>query len=160
MDIMKVQLEVQCRRAKIQDVESLYKLIQMYAEKGIMLPRSKDMLIELIDTFVVAIVEGQIVGCGSLSKLGQDLVEVRSLGISDGFKGLGLGRKLVDQLIEEARLQKVSKVMALTYEVAFFEKIGFSVVPKHIFPEKVWRDCVNCPKQYCCDEIAVMRRLD
>ncbi|MEX1030484.1 MAG: N-acetyltransferase [Paenibacillaceae bacterium] len=157
---MEVQLEVQCRRAEIRDVESLYKLIQMYAEQGIMLPRSKEMLIELIDTFVVVIVEGQIVGCGSLSKLGEDLVEVRSLGISDGFKGLGIGRKLVDQLIEEARLQKVSKVMALTYEVAFFEKIGFSVVPKHIFPEKVWRDCVNCSKQYCCDEIAVMRRLE
>jgi amino-acid N-acetyltransferase len=152
-------MEVQCRRAEIQDVESLYKLIQMYAEKGIMLPRSEEMLVELIDTFVVAVVDGHIVGCGSLCKLGQDLVEVRSLGISDGFKGLGIGRKLVDQLLDQARLKKVSKVMALTYEVAFFEKIGFSVVPKDIFPEKVWRDCVNCPKQYCCDEIAVMKQL-
>ncbi|MEX2415510.1 MAG: N-acetyltransferase [Paenibacillaceae bacterium] len=152
-------MELQCRRAEIQDVESLYKLIQLYAEKGIMLPRSEEMLVELIDTFVVAVVDGHIVGCGSLCKLGQDLVEVRSLGISDGFKGLGIGRKLVDQLLEVARLQKVSKVMALTYEVAFFEKIGFSVVPKDIFPEKVWRDCVNCTKQYCCDEIAVMKRL-
>lgn len=156
MDIV----EVQCRKAEVQDVESLYKLIQMYAEKGIMLPRSKDMLVELINTFVVVEVDGHIVGCGSLSKLGQDLVEVRSLGISDGFKGMGIGRKLVDHLLEEARIQKVSKVMALTYEVAFFEKIGFSIVPKHIFPEKVWRDCVNCPKQYCCDEIAVMKRLN
>jgi amino-acid N-acetyltransferase len=160
MDIMVVQLDVQCRRAQIQDVESLYRLIQLYAEKGIMLPRSKEMLIEIIDTFVVAVIDGSIVGCGSLNRLGQDLVEVRSLGISDGFKGLGIGRKIVDQLIEQAYQLKVTKVMALTYEVAFFEKVGFSVVAKHIFPEKVWRDCVNCPKQYCCDEIAVMRRLD
>ncbi len=152
-------MELQCRPAGIKDVESLYKLIQMYAEKGIMLPRSKEMLVELIDTFVVAEVDGQIVGCGSLCKLGQDLVEVRSLGVSDGYKGLGIGSKLVDQLLDAARQQEISKVMALTYEVAFFEKIGFTIVPKDIFPEKVWRDCVNCPKQYCCDEIAVMKRL-
>ncbi len=152
-------MELQCRAAEMQDVESLYKLIQMYAEKGIMLPRSKEMLVELIDTFVVAEVDGHIVGCGSLCKLGQDLVEVRSLGVSDGYKGMGIGSKLVDQLLDTARQQEISKVMALTYEVAFFEKIGFSIVPKDIFPEKVWRDCVNCPKQYCCDEIAVMKRL-
>lgn len=152
-------MELQCRPAEMQDVESLYKLIQMYAEKGIMLPRSKEMLLELINTFVVAEVNGHIVGCGSLCKLGQDLVEVRSLGVSDGFKGMGIGSKIVDQLLDTARRQEISKVMALTYEVAFFEKIGFSIVPKDIFPEKVWRDCVNCPKQYCCDEIAVMKRL-
>jgi amino-acid N-acetyltransferase len=152
-------MEVQCRRAEAQDVESLYKLIQTYAEQGIMLPRSREMLTEIVGTFVVAEVEQQIVGCGSLCKLGQDLVEVRSLGISDGYKGKGIGGKLVDQLLEQARSQNISKVMALTYEVAFFEKNGFSVVPKDIFPEKVWRDCVHCKKQYCCDEIAVMKRL-
>jgi len=153
-------MEVQCRRAESQDVESLYKLIQTYAEKGIMLPRSEEMLAEMIDTFVVAVADGHIVGCGSLCKLGQDLVEVRSLGISDGYKGEGIGRKIVDQLVELAKLSNYSKVMALTYEVAFFEKVGFSIVPKDIFPEKVWRDCMNCPKQYCCDEIAVMKRLN
>jgi len=118
------------------------------------------MLAEMIDTFVVAVADGHIVGCGSLCKLGQDLVEVRSLGISDGYKGEGIGRKIVDQLVELAKLSNYSKVMALTYEVAFFEKVGFSIVPKDIFPEKVWRDCMNCPKQYCCDEIAVMKRLN
>ena len=50
--------------------------------------------------------------------------------------------------------------MALTYEAAFFESVGFSIVPKPVFPEKVWRDCVSCHKQYCCDEIAVIKRLD
>ena len=88
------------------------------------------------------------------------MVEVRSLGISDGYKGQGIGRQIVNQLIEEAKSQNIPKVMALTYEVAFFEKNGFSVVPKDIFPEKVWRDCIHCKKQFCCDEIAVMKRID
>jgi amino-acid N-acetyltransferase len=105
-------------------------------------------------------VDGEVVGCGSLCKLGDDLVEIRSLGISEGYKGLGIGSRLVDLLIEEAREQRIGKVMALTYEVRFFERNGFRVVDKEIFPEKVWTDCVNCPKQQCCDEIAVLKTLN
>jgi len=78
----------------------------------------------------------------------------------EGYKGRGIGGRLVEQLIDEARKQGISKVMALTYEVAFFEKNGFLVTPKDVFPEKVWRDCIHCKKQFCCDEIAVMKRLD
>jgi amino-acid N-acetyltransferase len=82
------------------------------------------------------------------------------LGITEGYKGQGIGKQLVNFLTEEARTQQIPKIMALTYEVAFFEKNGFSVVSKEIFPEKVWKDCVHCKKQHCCDEIAVLKRLD
>ncbi|WP_127579783.1 N-acetyltransferase [Paenibacillus koleovorans] len=153
-------LTVTCRRADTRDVDALYDLIQGYAEKGIMLPRSKEALKRYIDTFVIAEAGDSFVGCGSLFKLGQDLVEIRSLGITDGHKGLGIGSRIVDFLIEEARSQRIPKVMALTYEVAFFQKNGFTVVEKEIFPEKVWTDCIHCKKQHCCDEIAVLKRLD
>lgn len=153
-------MTVQCRKATLDDVDALYDLIQSYAEKGIMLPRSKEALNRQIDTFVIAEEDGQFLGCGSLFRLGQELVEIRSLGVSDGHKGKGIGRKLVTYLTEEAILQRIPKIMALTYEVAFFERIGFSVVSKEIFPEKVWTDCVNCKKQHNCDEIAVLKRLD
>jgi amino-acid N-acetyltransferase len=125
-----------------------------------MLPRSKEILRHQLDTFVVAEADGQMVGCGSLTQLGPELVEIRSLGITDGYKGLGIGKMLVSFLTDEARTQHIPKIMALTYEVAFFEKNGFDVVPKEIFPEKVWKDCVHCKKQHCCDEIAVLKRLD
>ncbi|WP_010270415.1 N-acetyltransferase [Paenibacillus senegalensis] len=151
-----------CRKANEQDLDGLYELIKDYAEQGIMLPRSREMLVYSIDTFVVAVDDesGQLVGCGSLCKLGEELVEIRSLGVQPQCKGLGIGRKLVEFLVEEARQQQIPKVMALTYEVAFFEKMGFHVVPKEIFPEKVWKDCIHCKKQHCCDEIAVLQRLD
>ncbi|MDF2719593.1 MAG: N-acetyltransferase [Paenibacillus sp.] len=153
-------MSVICRRATESDVDSLYDIIHSYAEKGIMLPRSKEALGRNIDTFVIAEYEGRFVGCGSLFRLGKDLVEIRSLGVSDGYKGQGIGRKIVTFLTEEAIAQEIPKIMALTYEVAFFEKNGFSVVPKEIFPEKVWTDCVHCKKQHNCDEIAVLKRLD
>jgi amino-acid N-acetyltransferase len=151
---------VQCRKATVADVEALHALIQDYADKGIMLPRSREALTRHIDSFVVAEDEGRLVGCGSLFRLGSDLVEIRSLGIAEGYKGQGIGTRMVDMLIAEARAQNVPKVMALTYQVSFFQKNGFHVVDKEIFPEKVWTDCVHCPKQSRCDETALLRVLE
>lgn len=153
-------MEVIVRKATKEDVDGLHDIIESYSQVGIMLPRSKKLIENKIDTFIVADHDGEIVGCGSLFQLGTDLVEIRSLGVVESFKGKGIGRMLVDQLVEEARVQKLVKVMALTYEVSFFEKNGFTVVPKEIFPEKVWTDCIHCKKQHCCDEIAVLKRLD
>lgn len=149
-----------CRQAQLEDVEPLYLMIENYARQGIMLPRSRSVLQRQIGDFVVAEVDGTVVGCGSLCRLGEELVEVRSLGIAEGYKGRGLGSMLVEQLVKEARRLSIPKVMALTYEVSFFLKNGFTVVDKEIFPEKVWTDCVNCAKQHCCDEIAVLKILD
>lgn len=153
-------VEAVCRKATQDDVETLFQLIDGYSKRGIMLPRSREALSRQIDTFVVAELEGQIVGCGSLFRLGTDLVEIRSLGISDDYKGKGIGSRLLDCLMEEAKAQRIPKVMALTYEIAFFRKNGFEVVDMEIFPEKVWTDCVNCSKQHQCDEIAVLKMLN
>ncbi|MNW25220.1 Amino-acid acetyltransferase [compost metagenome] len=152
--------QVICRSAVPEDVEPLYQMISGYAERGIMLPRSREVLHRQLEHFVIAEVDGEVVGCGSLCRLGTDLVEIRSLGISEGHKGMGIGSKIVDQLIIEAKHQGIPKIMALTYEVSFFIKNGFAVVNKDIFPEKVWTDCIHCSKQHACDEIAVLKVLN
>lgn len=112
-----------CRKAVPEDVEPLFEMIKGYAERGIMLPRSREVLQRQLEHFVVAEVNGQVVGCGSLCRLGNDLVEVRSLGISEGHKGMGIGSLLLDRLVQEAEKQQIPKVMALTYEVSFFSKM-------------------------------------
>jgi amino-acid N-acetyltransferase len=152
--------QVICRNAVIEDVEPLYLMIEEYAQRGIMLPRSRQALTRQIDQFVIAEIEGRFVGCGSLFKLGNDLVEIRSIGLNDEGKGKGIGSMILAKLVEEARNQKIPKVMALTYAVDFFLRNGFEVVEKEIFPEKVWTDCVNCKKQHACDEIAVLKMLN
>lgn len=152
--------QVICRNAVIEDVEPLYLMIEEYAQRGIMLPRSRQALTRQIDQFVVAEIGGRFVGCGSLFRLGNDLVEIRSIGLNDEGKGKGVGSMILEKLVEEARNQKIPKVMALTYAVDFFLRNGFEVVEKEIFPEKVWTDCVNCKKQNACDEIAVLKMLN
>ncbi|WP_341348270.1 N-acetyltransferase [Paenibacillus sp. FSL H3-0469] len=149
-----------CRNATVEDVEPLCLMIEEYARQGIMLPRSRQALTRQIDQFVIAEIGGEFVGCGSLFRLGNDLVEVRSIGLNDAGKGKGVGTMILEKLVEEARRQRIPKIMALTYAVDFFLKNGFDVVQKEIFPEKVWTDCVNCKKQHACDEIAVLKRLD
>lgn len=149
-----------CRKAGQEDVEELFLMIEEYAKAGIMLPRSRKALERQIGQFVIAELDGRFIGCGSLFRLGDDLVEIRSIGLRDEGKGKGIGSMILAALLEEAARQRIPKVMALTYAVDFFIRNGFQVVNKEIFPEKVWTDCVNCSKQHACDEIAVLKILN
>ena len=88
-----------------------------------------------------------------------DLAEVRSLAVDDEYRGRGIGRRLVEWCVDEAGRLQIRRLMSLTYEQAFFEKLGFEVVPKESLPLKVWSDCVRCPKRDGCDEIAMVRVL-
>ena len=71
----------------------------------------------------------------------------------------GVGRKLVQSLVIEARNYELDAIFAFTYVVEFFNKVGFEVVERGALPLKAWKDCVRCPKFQACDEIAVLRIL-
>lgn len=128
--------QVICRNAVVEDVEPLYLMIEEYAQRGIMLPRSRQALTRQIDQFVVAEIEGRFVGCGSLFKLGNDLVEIRSIGLNDEGKGKGVGSMILAKLVEEARNQKIPKVMALTYAVDFFLEMDLKLSRKRFSLKK------------------------
>lgn len=152
--------QIEVRKASLSDVDGLFDLINFYVPDGIMLYRSKETLTANIDTFVVAVAHNRVIGCGSLSRLGTDLIEIRSLGVYPEYKSKGIGGLLVDELERAARDTGVPKLMALTYATNFFQRKGFTVVEKEIFPEKVWLDCSTCAKKDRCDEIAVLKQLD
>ena len=101
----------------------------------------------------------EIVGVTALAILWADLSEVRSLAVDESHRGKGIGSKLVQWCIDEARHQQIRKLMSLTYEQRFFERLGFKAVPKESLPLKVWSDCVRCPKNENCDEIAMVMEL-
>jgi amino-acid N-acetyltransferase len=94
-----------------------------------------------------------------LSVIWANLAEVVSLAVDPSQRGRGLGRRLVEACLDEARQLGVRKVMSLTYERAFFERLGFAVVDRQELLLKVWADCVRCPKNEACDEIAMIRVL-
>jgi amino-acid N-acetyltransferase len=147
------------RNATIHDVPKISDIINSHAELGKMLFKSYAQLFESLRDFAVYEESGEVLGCIALSIIWADLTEVRSLAVEQNQRGKGIGSKLVGWCVGEARRLGIRKLMSLTYEQRFFEKLGFEVVPKESLPLKVWSDCVRCPKNENCDEIAMVLTL-
>lgn len=140
------------RKARLTDVEEMHHLVNNYAEKGQMLSRPRSMLYEYIREFVVAEADGEIVGTGGLHIMWADLAEIRAVAVKAGFTKRGIGRKMVEYFLDEAKALGIPRVFTLTYQPGFFQKMGLVVVDKNNMPQKVWTECINCPKFPNCDE--------
>jgi amino-acid N-acetyltransferase len=150
---------VTVRKARLQDIPAIARLINDYASQGIMLPRNEMELAESIRDFTVAERDGQIAGCGALHFYTPQAGEVRSLAVLPGMNGHGTGRRIVEALEAEARSHDLAVLFAFTYVPGFFDKLGFPQVDRALLPLKAWKDCLRCPKFQSCDEIAVLKRL-
>ena len=147
------------RAAALGDVPAIAQLLRGYAERGLLLPRSETELQQAYGEFAVCEHDGVIVGAGAVHPYTPELGEIRSVAVRAGCQRHGLGGRLVAW--GEARAQSVglARVFALTYRVRFFERLGYRRMPRARLPEKVWGDCVRCPKAQFCDEIAVVKTL-
>jgi amino-acid N-acetyltransferase len=148
------------RKVTIVDAMDIYRLVNHYAQQAQMLPKSQNQIYQNIRDFRVIVDENdQIIGCGALHVLWGDLGEVRSLAITEGHKGQGLGRMLVEELLKDAQSLGLPTVFALTYIPDFFKSLGFKRIDKNELPHKIWGDCIDCPKFPNCDEVAVIKDL-
>ena len=143
------------RKAKMKDAEKIQFLVNEYAKQGLMLPRSINSIYEHIRDFWVYEEEGRVLGTCALTIFWNDLAEVRSLAVDPNHLKKGIGTTLVKYALEEAKDFGISRVFTLTYQVKFFEKLGFRVIDKNTLPHKIWRDCINCVKFPNCDETAM-----
>lgn len=146
------------RKATFGDVEAIHKLVNDYAQQGVMLPRSRNSIYETLRDVIIAEEEGQLIGVGSLHLSWDALAEVRALAIAPDFHRRGIGRQIVEALLVEGRALGVKTFFTLTYQPEFFGTLGFSEVTKEELPQKVWKECINCPKFPNCDEVAMVKR--
>ena len=147
------------RKANFQDVEAIHGVGNEYAEKGLMLARSRNILYETLRDFIIAEQDGQVVGVGALHLIWDSLAEVRALAVAPAVVKSGVGRAIVETLLQEAGRLGVKTVFALTYQPGFFAKLGFEERPKETLSHKVWKECINCAKFPNCDEIAMVKEL-
>jgi amino-acid N-acetyltransferase len=148
------------RAAALGDVPGIEALMGPYVATGDLLPRSNYDLCRHIKEYVVAEAsDGQIVGCGSLKIYSSALGEIAGLAVRTDWQGTGIGRVVVQALVAEARAHRLAELLALTRKPTFFQKLGFVSAERQHFPLKVWADCARCPRQNCCDEVAVVMRL-
>jgi amino-acid N-acetyltransferase len=146
------------RKAKLEDIKQIQSLINFYAEKDQMMPRSLNELFENIRDFWVYEDDGKIFGCCALHVVGwEDMAEVKSLAVELSRMKKGIGRKFMEAILDEAIGLGIKKVFALSYCPDFFKKMGFTEIDKLKLPHKIWAECCNCPKFPDCKEVALIR---
>jgi amino-acid N-acetyltransferase len=148
------------RKANVADVPVMAQLINDNAELGLMLPKSLASLYETVRAFHVVEADGKVVGLCALTIIWANWGEIASLAVDRSQRGKGLGPKLVEACLNEAKAVGIPRVMTLTYEKVFFEKLGFTVLDRQQLPLKVWSECVRCPKNQACDEIAMFKVIE
>jgi amino-acid N-acetyltransferase len=147
-------------RAEISDAQAIHDLVNTFARKGEMLPRTMAEVYEnLRDFYVVRDASGAAVACGGLHILWADLAEIKSLAVREDLQGQGLGQQVVGACLDEARQIGLTTAFALTYRPGFFEKLGFAQADVMTLPRKVWGECYRCPKFPGCNEIAMVQTL-
>ena len=147
------------RKATVDDVKKIQKLINYYAKRDKMLPRSLNELYENIRDFFVYTEGKNIYGCCALHIDWEDLSEIKSLAVAKSKNGKGIGSKLLAECLKEAKKLKLKKVFALTYVPEFFKSFRFKVIDKKELPHKIWSECIKCIYFPNCKEIALIRGI-
>ena len=147
------------RKATVNDVEQIYKLLEYFSKKDMLLPRSLSVLYDVVRDFAVVEEEGKIVGCCALHPCWETLGEIKSLAVDEGFHGRKIGEKIVEHCLKEAPELGLKKVFVLTYIPPFFKGLGFEEISKEELPHKVWKECLACPKFPDCGEVALIKTI-
>ena len=145
------------KKARIKDGPEIQRIINLYAKEGKMLQRPILEIYENIRDFFVLRQGGKISGVAALSICWDDLAELRSVAVIKSRLKKGLGKKLIQRCMKEAKELGIKKVFVLTYIPDYFMKFGFKEVDRAELPHKIWKDCVNCPKFPDCGEVPMVR---
>ncbi len=147
------------RKATVEDVKEIQGLINFYAKKDQMLPRSLNELYENLRDFFVFEKAGKVAGCVALHVAWEDLAEIKSLAVLEARQKQKIGSLLVEAAFEDAKRLKVKRIFALTYLPSFFQKFGFKKVAHSDLPHKIWSECIRCVKFPDCQESAMVINL-
>jgi amino-acid N-acetyltransferase len=151
---------VELRDAQPSDADAIHALVSAHVASDHLLPRTLEEIASRIGRFVVAVVEDEVVGCAELAPLSDEVVEIRSLVVTEHARGLSVGRRMIDHLVAEAIAEGRTRLCAFTHQPGYFVRLGFSIVPHLWLREKVFTDCVGCPLFRVCGQHAMMLKLD
>jgi len=155
---------MQLRKATNSDVPQIRALINEMAARtdedykhGHMLPRSLTELYEHVRDYTVLIDDNdRVAGCCALQSTWEGLAELKALAVNDTVQGQGWGRRLVEASLAEAESLGLECIFTLTNKWEFFDKLHFVPIDMRELPQRVWSECVNCPKfMVACDEVAM-----
>ncbi|MEW6983541.1 argininosuccinate lyase [Colwelliaceae bacterium 6471] len=143
------------RRARMSDVEKIHQQVQYWSAKGEILPRTYENIVHDIQNFVVAEVDGEVVGCASLYIYQKGLAEIRSVVIDKSFHKQGHGQALVQYLLEFANQMELQTIIVLTYIPDYFAALGFKLIDKDSLADNIIEDSEQSPHKNPEDEVAM-----
>lgn len=149
------------RKARLEEVREIFRLLSDYSSQWNVLPRSLAELYSFVRDFFVYREDGDgpILGIGALHVFWEDLGEIRSLMVIPEHQGRGLGRALIQSCLAEARALGMRQVFVLTDRPEFFRRFGFREFPREKLHPRIWADCIKCLKFPHCDEIPMVLEL-
>jgi len=153
---------VELVKATLSDISDMQAMVQSEVKDGVILERNEDEVATNIRSYVLAKINGQLVGYAALHIHSSRLAEIRSLIVLDGHRGKNIGKKIVQFALEEAKdLNVLEEVLVLTYLPDFFKKMNFVEIAKDTIPEhKIWADCIKCIHFPVCNEISLVYKLE
>ncbi len=116
------------RPARTSDVKQIRSIIDTFAAPGKMLEKETVTLFESVQEFVVAVAGDEVVGCGALHILWEDLAEVRTVAVKEAFHNKGIGHQIIEAVVDRAKSLGVERIFCLTFQTEFFAKHGFNVI--------------------------------
>lgn len=152
------------RAAALKDAEKIFAIIDLNKDR--LVPRSMGNIVENIDRFLIAEMEGEMVGIATYQvhpEIGSPenaTVELQSLAVKSAFRGRGVGRLLVEVIASRVKVIHPKEIVVLTFTPEFFAALGFKEIPKTQIMHKLYTGCINCTKHtdpYTCPEKAMMR---
>lgn len=121
-------MNVTIRPARTTDIKAIRQIIDAYTLQRRLLAKETVMLYEDVQEFIVAEADGQVIGCGALHVLWEDLGEVRTVGVVDSFRGKKIGHQILEAVIQKARTLGLKRLFCLTFETKFFGDHGFKEI--------------------------------
>ncbi len=146
------------RAARAADIDGIVSLVNGYAAESVMLFRTPESVRTTLHDFVVAVdARDTVVACGAIKEYSPSLAEVASVAVARTAHGRGLGTLIVHEVERLARKRGIDELFALTLTPGFFERAGYAVTDRALYPEKIRRDCLKCPRRIRCNEYCVAR---
>lgn len=136
-------MNIQVRPAKTSDVTAIREMSEPLVSSRVLLGKELVEMYESVPEFVVAEQAGEVIGCGALHVIWEDLAEVRTLVVAESHRGNGVGAKMLEKLLENALSLGVERVFCLTFEVDFFSKFGFQVMTDAALDPEVYAELVR-----------------
>jgi len=153
-------MNLNIKKPNLRDIIDIQSVLEPYVKEGIILKRDNEEVATNIRSYTLVYDDKKPVGVAALHIFSPFLGEIRSLAVDKDYQGKGIGKLLVNTLLQEAKKLGLKEVLVLTYKKEFFEKLGFIEIEKEAIPDKkIWADCIKCKFFPNCNEIALIKYL-